>query len=81
MNKANDLCITAQIHNFSQVESTIEDALCELTEYYRKNSLRANPDKTQVTAFHLRNREAKRSLKVSWNEVDLENTTHVIPNT
>ena len=35
-----------------------------------------NPDKTQVTAFHLRNREAKRSLKVSWNGVDLENTTH-----
>ena len=27
--------------------------------------LRANPDKTQVTAFHLRNREAKRSLQVS----------------
>ena len=42
--------------------------------YYRSNSMRANPDKTQVTAFHLRNREAKMSLKVSWNGVDLENT-------
>ena len=31
-------------------------------------------DKTQVTAFHLRNREAKRLLKVSWNRVDLDNT-------
>ena len=41
-----------------------------------ETSLRANPDKTQVTAFHLRNREAKRSLKVSWNGVDLDNTTH-----
>ena len=41
-------------------------------------SLRANPDKTQVTAFHLRTREANRSLKVSWNGVDLENTTHPI---
>ena len=41
-----------------------------------ETSLRANPDKTQVTAFHLRNREAKRSLKVSWNGVDLENTMH-----
>ena len=38
--------------------------------------LRANPDKSQVTAFHLRNREAKQSLKVSCNGVDLENTTH-----
>ena len=60
----------------SSPESTIEEGLGELTEYQRNNSLRANPDKTQVTAFHLRNREAKRSLKISWNGVDLENTTH-----
>ena len=70
------MCITAQFPTFSQVESTIEEALGELTEYYRNNSLCANPDKTQVTVFHLRNREAKRSLNVSWNGVDLENTTH-----
>ena len=72
---ADDLYITAH-PTFSQVESTIEEALGELTKYYGNNSLRANPDKTQVTAFHQRNREAKRSLKVSWNGVDLENTTH-----
>ena len=35
---ANDLCITAQFPTFSQVESTIEEALGELTEYYRNNS-------------------------------------------
>ena len=33
-----------------------------------------NPDKTQVTSFHLKNREAKRTLKVNWNNTDLENT-------
>ena len=71
---ADDLCITAKFPTFSQVESTIEEALGEHTEYYRNNSPRANPDKTQVNAFHLRNREVKRSLKVSWNGVDLENT-------
>ena len=38
--------------------------------------MRANPDKTQVTAFHLRNKEAKRTLKVKWNRKDLENTPH-----
>ena len=74
---ADDLCITAQYHTFRQVESTIEEALGELTEYYRNNILHVNPDKTQVTAFHLRNREVKRSLKVSWNGVDLENTAHL----
>ena len=40
------------------------------------NSLHANPDKTQATAFHLRNREANRSLKVVWNGTELESTTH-----
>ena len=71
---ADDLCVTAQYPTFQEIEQQIEEALGELTHYYRSNSLRANPDKTQVTAFHLRNREAKRSLQVSWNGVDLENT-------
>ena len=71
---ADDLCVTAQYPTFQEVEQQIEEALGELTHYYRSNSLRANPDKTQVTAFHLRNREAKRSLQVSWNGVVLENT-------
>ena len=62
------------VHHTQKVEQIIEEALGELTHYYRSNSLRANPDKTQVTMFHLRNREAKRSLQVSWNGVDLENT-------
>ena len=73
---ADNRYITAQFPTFSQGESTVEEALGEFTEYYRNNSLRANPDKTQVTAFHLRNREANRSLKVSWNGVDIVNTVH-----
>ena len=32
--------------------------------------------KTKVTAFHLRNKEAKRSLKIKWNNGDLENTAY-----
>ena len=73
---ADDLCITAQYPTFTEVEDTIKEALSELTQYYRNNSLRANPDKTQVTAFHLRNREVKRSLNIAWNGVDLENTAY-----
>ena len=41
---------------------------------YRNNSLCVNSHKTQITAFYLRHREVTRSLKVSWNGVDLENT-------
>ena len=73
---ADDLCVTAQYSSFTEVETTIGDALEELTQYYRSNSMRANPDKTQVTAFHLRNKEANRSLKVEWNRTKLENTPH-----
>ena len=40
---ADDLCITAQYQSFTEVEHTIEEALDELTTYYRSNSLRANP--------------------------------------
>ena len=53
---ADDLWVTAQYSSFTEVETTIGDALDELTHYYRSNSLRANPDKTQVNAFHLRNK-------------------------
>ena len=73
---ADDLCITAQYQTFKQVETTIARALGNLTTYYKNNSLRANPDKTQVTAFHLRNQEAKRTLDVVWNGTELENTAH-----
>ena len=71
---ADDLCVTAQYSSFTEVETTIGDALDELTQYYRFNSLRANPDKTQATAFHLRNKEANRSLNVEWNRKELKNT-------
>ena len=63
---ADDLCVTAQYPSFTVVDHTIAEALDELTTYYRSYSLRANPDKTQVTSFHLTNREANRTLEVKW---------------
>ena len=51
-------------------EHTIKKALDELTIYYRSKILRANPDKTQVKAFHRKNREANRTLEVRWNNTD-----------
>ena len=46
-----------------------------MTTYYDTNQLRANPSNTQVCAFHLRNREAKRELNIVWNGIRLSNTT------
>ena len=72
-----DLCITSQNQSFKQVEETIDEALDNLTTYYKMNSLRANAEKnTQVTAFHLMNKKVNRSLKLVWNETELDNTAY-----
>ena len=46
-----------------------------MTTYYDTIQLRANPSKTHVCGFHLRNREAQRELRVVWNRTILSNTT------
>ena len=74
---ADDLCITAQYPTFLKIENTIKEALGELTKYYRINSLRSNPEQTQATACHLRNREAKISQSIAWNGIDLQNIPHL----
>ena len=66
----------AQQPSFVEVETTIEESLNELTQYYISNNMCATPDKTQITAFHLRNKEAKRTLNVRCNRTSLENTHH-----
>ena len=46
-------------------------ALDGLLEYYTANQLSAYPTKTQVSLFHLRNRECGKQLNISWNGVNL----------
>ena len=59
---------------FNKVETILTTALTAIGDYYIRNQLRANPDKNQTCAFHLRNREAKTELKVSWDGKKLEHT-------
>ena len=73
---ANDLRVPAQQPSFVEVETTIEESLNELTQYYISNNMCATPDKTQITAFHMRNKEAKKTLNVRCNRTYLENTHH-----
>ena len=56
------------------IEETLKDTLSGLTTYYEENHLRASTAKTQVCAFQLRNKEAKRQLKVSWCETPLSHS-------
>ena len=64
---ADDWCIASQGNDFNNIEASLMSALSTMTTYYDTNQLRANPSKTQVCDFHLRNREAKRELNVMWN--------------
>ncbi|KAI0212708.1 putative RNA-directed DNA polymerase from transposon BS [Lamellibrachia satsuma] len=72
---ADDLCIASQEKDFNNIEVNLTSALSILSTYYDLNQLRTNPSKTQVCAFHLRNRDAKRELNVVWNGTRLNNTS------
>ena len=71
---ADDLCIATQDASFEKTETTLSAALDSIGDYYEKNHLRANPDKTQTCVFHLRNRKANRQLNISWCGKKLEHT-------
>ena len=75
---ADDLCITAQANSFEEVEKYLTKGLRELSRYYEENQLKANPTKTQISVFHLRNKDAKRHLKVEWNGTDLQHSDYPI---
>ena len=51
---------------FPAVEENLNKALVQLKDYYTRNHLRANPEKTQTCAFHLKHREANRPLDITW---------------
>lgn len=71
---ADDLAITAKGKRFEDVEEKLGNALTTMSTYYQSNSLKPNPSKTQVCAFHLNSRQANRKLRVRWGESFLEHT-------
>ena len=68
---ADDLAVTIQSTDFAPIEETLISALDGLSEYYTTHQLRANPTKTQVSLFHLQNRECGKQFNISWNGVNL----------
>ncbi|KAJ8896081.1 hypothetical protein PR048_001423 [Dryococelus australis] len=67
-----DLALPTQSTDFESVESTLINALEGLSRYYITNQLIPNSSKTQVCAFHLRNREVTCKLKLVLSGVELE---------
>ena len=60
------ICVATQRSTFEQTETILTEALHNLDEYYERNHLRANHDKTQTYDFHLKNREASRKLNITY---------------
>lgn len=73
---ADDTALAVQGDTFQDVESTLEESLRVLSDYYDENFLKPNPSKTQVCAFHLKNREADRTLEIEWRDTKLNNSAH-----
>ena len=71
---ADELCVTSQHSTFTAVKKSLINTLNGLQVYYTKNSLKANPSKTQVYSFHLKNRVANRPLNIIWHGKKLKNT-------
>ena len=72
---ADDLCLTTQQKTFEQVENILASGLNEMGAYYKENHLRPNPQRPmQLTTFHLKNRQADRTLNVTWNGTKLGHT-------
>ena len=70
---ADDLALIAQNHSFENIETTHSNTLEEMSIYYKDNWLKPNPNKTQACTFHLKNKEAKRKIRVIWEGVEIEN--------
>lgn len=58
---ADDSAVLTQGKSFEDVEIKLTRALEELNIYYEENHLRPNPSKTQVCAYHLKNRGQKKT--------------------
>eukprot|EP00057_Strongylocentrotus_purpuratus_P019440 XP_011673914.1 PREDICTED: uncharacterized protein LOC105442933 [Strongylocentrotus purpuratus] len=75
---ADDLCIATQNQSFVKLEESLSGALAGLIPYYATNHLRANHDKTQISAFHLKNRDANHQLRISWYGKRLKHTPNAV---
>lgn len=68
---ADDSAIAVQKDSYEAVEAKLSKTLDRIGNYYRGNYLKPNPSKTNVCAFHLRNKQANRKLVVKWEDVEL----------
>ena len=68
---ADDIALAVQCSDFSVCEKVLEGDLSLLANYLKNWRLTPNPSKSEVSVFHLNNREANRYLKVLFEDVQV----------
>lgn len=63
---ADDWVLTTQCRSFEESEEVLTADLEKLSGYFRKWCLQPNASKTEVTCFHLNNKNAKRELRIQF---------------
>ena len=69
---ADDSATLGQSEIKLEVEEKLTQCLLELSEYYKANTLKANPGKTVSCMFHLNNGKASQALELRLNDVKIE---------
>lgn len=73
---ADDWAISIQARTFEEAQKILEDDLNIINNYFTENRLKMNPNKSEVCAFHLNNKEANRELLVNLGGTTLRHNFH-----
>jgi len=60
---ADDICLVTQDKNVEACEKTLTSDLTVLSHYLKHWRLKPNPAKTEISLFHLNNRQANQTIK------------------
>lgn len=73
---ADDWAIAIQAKTFEEAQIILENDLKTIENYFIENRLKMNPNKSEVCAFHLNNKEAARELIVYLNGIKIRHNFH-----
>ena len=68
---ADDLALVYQCEDFEEAEKVLEKDLHTMNDYYLDWRLKLNPNKTEVSAFHLNNRMSNKILNITFNDIQI----------
>ena len=68
---ADNLALVYQCEDFEETEKVLEKDLRTMNDYYLDWRLKLNPNKTEVSTFHLNNRMSNKILNITFNDIQI----------